>query len=238
MITRLVRSLAQPEAMPPPWSFWTAVNTLLVTVVAWIAGSLLLLTALPDQAQAALLGWLLGGIITTLYIWLTRRDREALRLGPLRARLLVVLLLGVGIAVLLDTLGLMLTREFVFAPELLGLVVSDPGVFGWLVGALFMLIVQPVAEELAFRGVFLPAARARFGGWLGWLLSGVLYGLFHLIVYSAGPANLWYMFVTPLLAGLFFGAVRTHTRSTWAAIAAHVGFGLFALLKVIALPLP
>jgi MFS-type transporter involved in bile tolerance (Atg22 family) len=62
-----------------------------------------------------------------------------------------------------------------------------------------------------------------------------VYGLFHAFVYTS-TNNTWHLFIAPFLIGLFMSAVRAYTRSTRAAIVAHVGFGLFALLKLLAVP--
>jgi membrane protease YdiL (CAAX protease family) len=157
--------------------------------------------------------------------------------GPVHARLFLPLLFGIGVAVLIDVLVLGFSRQFFPAPELLSLLYADAGPVGWLTAALFMVAIQPVAEELVFRGMLFPTVRALFGGWLGWLLSGFVYALFHLLIYTSGPTDIGFTLVTPLLAGLFISAVRANTRSTWAATAAHMGFGIFALLKILAIPL-
>ncbi len=211
---------------------------MVVAIIAFIAGSILTLTLLEGNSLAPLLAWSVGGLVTTVYVWLSRRhQRTALRLGPANARLFIVLLFAVGMAIVIDTLILALSQQFFPAPELVSLLFTDPGVAGWLMAALFMIVIQPVAEELVFRGVVFPTARSLFGGWLGWLLNGLVYAVFHLILYTSGPATLWFTLVTPLLAGLFIGGVRAYTRSTGAAIVAHMGFGIFAIIKLLALPL-
>jgi membrane protease YdiL (CAAX protease family) len=232
MISRIIRSIANPEAAAPPWSLGTAIVTVLVAVVAFIAGTFFTLNLLGANPIAPILGWSLGGVVTTVYVWLSRRgQREALRLGPANARLFITLLFGLGIAMLIDVVMLGISRSYPLAPELLSLLYTDAGVVGWIVAALFMIAIQPAAEELVFRGVLFPTLRSAFGGSLGWLLSALAYAGFHLLIYTSNPGDVWFTLVTPLLAGLFIGGVRAHTRSTWAAIAAHMGFGIFALLK-------
>jgi membrane protease YdiL (CAAX protease family) len=100
------------------------------------------------------------------------------------------------------------------------------------------VVAQPVAEELVFRGIALPALRQGFGAWMGLVLCSLAYGLFHQLAYSS-PTNdatlVWYGLALPLLAGLFISGVRVYTGSTRAAIAAHMAFGLFAVLKALTL---
>ena len=238
MISRIIRSIRIVEADPVPWSVRAALVTVLVAAVAFIAGTLFVVNLVGQGPLIPLLSWSVGGLVTTVYVWLSRRDhRAALRLGAMNARLFIPLLFGVGMAIVIDTLILALSQQFLPAPELLNLLFFNPGPAGWLVAALFMVVIQPIAEELVFRGVVFPTARSRLGGVVGWLFSAVLYASFHLFFYASDLADGWFTFVTPLLVGLFLGGVRANTRSTGAAIAAHMGFGIFALIKLIAIPI-
>jgi membrane protease YdiL (CAAX protease family) len=233
----VLRSLAVPEADVPPWSPGTALLMPLILLLAQIAGAVALLSLLAGEAQVApLLGWILGSLIAAAYLWSAlRQNRAALRLGPTKARLPLVLLFAFGMAVLIDLIDLGVTGSFLPAPELAGLVGANAGLAGALAAALLMLLAQPVADELAFRGVFFPMARQRLGGWGGLLTVALLYGLFHMIIYTSDPGvHLWHTLGTPALSGLVISGVRAHTRSTRAAIVAHVGFGIFALIKLLA----
>jgi membrane protease YdiL (CAAX protease family) len=238
MIRRFLRSLANPEADPPAWSLGFGVMTIVLALAATILGSLIVVNLLGDTPVAWLAGWTLGSVVTASFVWSsTRRNRETLRSGPTNARLFLVLLFSVGLALLIDTVVLAITREFYPAPELLNLLFVTPGIGDWLLAALFMLVAQPIAEELVFRGVFFPAARHALGGWGGLLASALAYAMFHLLAYTSAPSvNIWHTFVTPLLIGLVIGAMRANTRSTRVAILAHMGFNLFALLKLLIVP--
>jgi membrane protease YdiL (CAAX protease family) len=46
---------------------------------------------------------------------------------------------------------------------------------------------------------------------------------------------MWYGLLSPLIAGLVYGAVRLYTQSTRAALLVHAAFGLFALVKLLTL---
>jgi membrane protease YdiL (CAAX protease family) len=236
MIARILRSLANAESDIPPWSLLTALTLPVLVLIALILGSVIILSLLGTESYAPLIGWIVGSGIATAYIYAAfRRDHTALRLGPTNARLFIVLLFAIGMAVLIDLIDLGITGQFLPVPELLSLVGANAGLAGWLAALLLMLVTQPLAEELAFRGIFYPSVRRLLGGWGGLLVCALGYGLFHLIAYTSAPdVHLWHTFVTPVLSGLVISGVRANTRSTRAAIIAHVGFGIFALLKLLA----
>jgi membrane protease YdiL (CAAX protease family) len=178
---------------------------------------------------------MVGSGVAVVYTWSAFRNaRSALRLGPTGTRLFIILLFALGMAMVIDLIDLGITGVFEPVPELLSVMTSDRSIVVWVTAVLWMLIAQPAAEELIFRGVLFPSLRQLFGGWGGLLANALLYGLFHLIAYTAEPGHLWHTFATPLLIGLVIVGVRASTHSTRAALVAHVGFGIFALLKLLA----
>lgn len=237
MIARTLRSLSNPEAETPPWGLFTAVGIPVFLLVALILGSVMILSLLGTSGFASLLGWIVGSAVAAAYIYATfRRDQAALRLGPTSVRLFVVLLFAFGMAVLIDLIDVGVTGNFLPAPELMWLVGANAGIAGWLAALLLMLVTQPVAEELAFRGVLYPSMRHLLGGWPGLLVCALAYGLLHLLAYPPPvETHLWHTFITPALNGLVISGVRANTRSTRAAIVAHIGFGIFALIKLLAI---
>lgn len=87
----------------------------------------------------------------------------------------------------------------------------------------FMLILSvailvPIAEELLFRGVLLGELRRLMPSWVGVVVVGVLFGIFHgnLIqgVYAAG-------------IGIILGLVYVWTDSIWSSILMHIVFNFF-----------
>ena len=108
----------------------------------------------------------------------------------------------------------------------------------WLLAFILMVIAEPIAEELVFQGILLPALRNSLGAWGGYIVSAALFGLFHLMVYSSPNSDivtLWYGLFLPFFAGLVFAAVRLYTGSTRAAVITHAAFGLFALVNLLTL---
>jgi membrane protease YdiL (CAAX protease family) len=143
--------------------------------------------------------------------------------------------------VALDLLGLAVTREFLPVPELLRLNPNALGVIQWGFAIAFMVLVQPIAEGLIFRGILLPSVRVRLSGWSGVWVAAAISGAFHFLIYppnynsTSAITPIWYGLLVPLIQALLFGAVRAASKSTRAAIAAQIAFGLFAIVKLVTL---
>ena len=80
----------------------------------------------------------------------------------------------------------------------------------------------PLAEELLYRGVVYRRMRAVFGVRAAIVLSAVLFGLMH--------ANL-VQFLYAGLLGLLLAYLTERTGSLWAAVAAHIGANLLAVIR-------
>ncbi|GIL08608.1 MAG: hypothetical protein BroJett033_1190 [Chloroflexota bacterium] len=237
MFAALLRRLARPEP-PPPWGLFAAVNAALVGLIAIVAGSFIGLSVFGDQPAALLTGWTIGSLVTVIFVAVACRqpaERAALRLEAGDSRLYLVLLFSLGMAVVFDLVIMALSGGFLPTPELLDLYVQPDSALAWVIAAALLLAAQPIAEELVFRGMLFPAARARFGPWAALLLTAALYAAFHFIAYARPGLPLAHALAAPLLAGLLLTGVRAYTGSTRAAIIAHAAFGLFALLKLLAL---
>lgn len=233
MLRTLFTRVRQPEA-PPPWTSFSALQTVIVSYMTVIVGTVLAVMVFGQQRFSLLLGWTLAGALTLVFVWFTRRspqERAALRLGPTNnTSLLLVALLCLGIAMALDVL-----RRYQPVPELMNFT-RTPG--EWLFAGLFMLMVQPIAEEVVFRGVMYPALRVTLGAWTGVLATILAHALFHFLAYSSADMNIdaiWLTLALPYIDALVLTLVRAYTGSTRAAIVGHMAFGLFAMVKVITL---
>lgn len=236
----LFKRIGQLEAAPP-WGFFAAVNTAFVPLVTLIAGTLISVSLLSSQLIAILLAWIIGAALTIAFVWVTRRtpqERAALRLDAGRSRLWIVLLFGLGVGILIDVIMLGITGAFLPEPELLGVYQERSNPLAWLLAIIFVILLQPVGEELVFRAVFFPVARQVIGGWGGLIVTTMVFALFHYIAYphsAQGFTGVAYGLIAPLLAGLVFSGVRAYSGSTRAAIVAHIGLNLFALMKLLVL---
>jgi len=162
-------------------------------------------------------------------------------MSPLQLTLFLMLI-GVGLAMALDVITGRATGLFLPVPELLRpyqdfvLYQLPPSLSTWILAVLFLVVLQPIAEELVFRGIVQSSLRESVGSWPGYLIAAGLSGAFHLMAYAAPPGDFaatWYGLVSPFLAALIFGAVRIYTGSTRAAIITHIAFGVFAVVKLL-----
>lgn len=239
----MLKKLSRPEPQPP-WSFPGALAAIVAMFAALVIGTTVAQTLLGDSPAALLTGWSIGMVLTVLFVLATRRrtpeGERALGIGPTRSRLPIVLLFGLGMAIALDLLSQAVTGEFNLASsELLALSAEGTTVFGWIIAFLFMGLLQPVGEELVFRGMLYPAVRHVLGTWSTLLMVAGFHAAFHFAAYTPVADDrtifIWYGFVLPLLDALVITGVRAYTGSTRAAIVAHAGIGLFAVLKVLIL---
>jgi membrane protease YdiL (CAAX protease family) len=231
---------------PPLWSFSSALVAVVVAIVTALVGLTVAIVWTGDQDYTQLAGLTVGGILTIFFVWQTRRRHsDALRLGSSPTPILFVMFVSFGCALALDLLGLAITREFLPTPELLRLNPNALGAAQWILIVLFMVVVQPIAEGLVFRGVLLPSVRALISGWGGVWITAAFSGAYHYLLYppnynsyytiTSTIAPLWYGLVVPIISAILFGAVRASSKSTRAAIAAQIAFGLFAVVKLLTL---
>lgn len=250
-MSRFLKRLATLEA-PPPWGIGTVITSLLAAIAAIVVGTTLAFMLFGTTALATIAGWAVGMLIIIAFVIISRSrpdEREALGLGATESALPIVLLLSLGVAITLDLVGLAVTGVASPVTELLIFFGGAPGTgvtipfaadaFAWIVAIMLLVLFQPLAEELMFRGLIYPALRTGLGAWVGFFATAILYAAFHLFTYTTTPQSnfpfTWYVLLLPLLNGLYLTAVRAYTRSTRAAIVAHVGLGIFAILRALVL---
>lgn len=236
----MLNKLSQPEPAPP-WSFFAALGTFVGTFALLVIGTTIAQIVIGDSPTSIMTGWSIGMILTILLIGTmfgrTDAQVDALRISTTPRNLPLILLLGFGVAVMFDLISWVVVGDQTLASaELLSFTRSAVDVGGWLLALLFMVLLQPVAEELVFRGVMFPALRASLGAWTGLLFCAGFHAVFHFVAYAPTPDNqrvlFWYGLLLPFLDGLFISGVRATTGNTRAAMVAHAALGLFAVLKV------
>ncbi|SDJ44087.1 CPBP family intramembrane glutamic endopeptidase [Nonomuraea jiangxiensis] len=165
------------------------------------------------------LGILFSVIALLLYGWVVRRTEhrpatEVARKGSAsaitRGALLGVALFG---AVILNLFFLGFYQ------------VNGPGSLMPAVGLFGFMAVVAVTEELIFRGVLFRILEERLGTWISMVLTGVLFGLSHLL---NPDASLWGAIAIMLEAGGMFAAAYAATRSLWVPIGVHFGWNFAA----------
>ena len=99
-----------------------------------------------------------------------------------------------------------------------------------------MTLLIGLFEETLFRGVVLNGLRTRMSPGLAILVSGVLFGVFHVVNALVGQdiALTAIQIVSATGLGLFFGAITVQARSVWPAILLHAIWDAFALSMALA----
>ncbi|MEU6073859.1 CPBP family intramembrane glutamic endopeptidase [Micromonospora sp. NPDC047074] len=100
----------------------------------------------------------------------------------------------------------------------MGSVTGAVGLFGFMAAA-------AVTEELLYRGLLFRLVEERLGTWLSLLLSGVLFGLMHLL---NKDASLWGATAIAIQAGFMLAACYAATRNLWVPIGLHFAWNFAA----------
>ncbi len=240
-LATLQARLARPEPAPA-WSL-TAGLGLLMAYFAVRVAALALVSVVVDAGAAArgalspltvnLAGIVTGLLTLGLVLLLARRyapraPLEALRLRRWPGTLSVLMILALATAILIDFLPLIVQR-ISLPVSLQGMAAA--GLPDWLVAALHVVIIAPLAEMALIQGVLYPALATWRGNRMAILLCAVIYAVIQ--VFDT-PADLL-LGITALLSGAFLAGVRAHEQSTRAAVIAAAMFGLFALFKALRL---
>ncbi len=224
---------ARPVA---PWSLPRALLATLSLLAALALGALLALLLTDGAPPAALAGWSAGAALVLLALRARfRRSGAALPLQPGGTPVALALLTGVAAALFLDTLALAPGGSGLPTPELAALVIRPATPVGWPLAALYLLLLQPLAEGLVFRGLLQPALQARASRRAALLLTALAWALFHLLAYTGAPgsADPATLFLSRLALGLLLGILRARNVSARASIVAHTGINLFFLLRLL-----
>lgn len=96
--------------------------------------------------------------------------------------------------------------------------------------SIFVVILGPLAEELAFRGFLMPLLVRSFGPAIGIVATGLLFGGLHGYEYSWS----WRHVALIATAGTVFGWVRYKTGSIGASIFMHATYNLTQLAAFLA----
>jgi uncharacterized protein len=103
--------------------------------------------------------------------------------------------------------------------------VSGGGSLAGAAGLVGYMGAAAVTEELLFRGVLFRLIEKRAGTWVAMLLSGLLFGIYHL----ANPdASLWGAVAVAIEAGGMLTAAYIATRKLWVPIGLHFGWNFAA----------
>jgi membrane protease YdiL (CAAX protease family) len=96
--------------------------------------------------------------------------------------------------------------------------------------AIFVVLLGPLCEELAFRGFLMPLLMRSLGPAAGIVGTGALFGCLHAPEYSWS----WRHVLLITVAGSTFGWVRYRTGSTAASTFMHASYNLTQLAAFLA----
>jgi len=232
--------------VPPPaapversWPFWNyqdlffflslCVPALLMSVVVVRGLSLLVRTSRPFQGLLAQLIWYVL-VFWALYLLLRLRYGQPFwrSLGwkfPVRGAL-PSMFAGPLLAIAIGYLGYLLRTPEIQLP-FQQMFTDRPTI---VLFAIFVVILGPLCEELAFRGFLMPLLTRSLGVAAGILATGLLFGLMHAPEYGWH----WQHVVLIGTAGSVFGWVRYATGSTAAAAFMHSTYNLMQFSAFVA----
>lgn len=228
------------ERLRPPWAPWEAIPVAVAAIaastlvsVALVAGfgsaggPALLLSAMAFQVALAVftVSWVgvrYRGWVPALGLGARRPDREV----PLGA--LLGGALWAGLNFLIAPVVVLVWRAVI------GRLPSSPNQLPGVdfapveiaIGAVLLVVITPIGEELFYRGLLFGSLWPRVGtGWAA-VISAALFGASH---FAGGAVLVPILFVFGLLQALVF----RWRRSLVAPIVAHGAFNLIALVQIV-----
>ena len=247
-LRKAIKAAPRPPAGPRTdgvvaWTLADMAAVLAIIAVATLAKSAILglpaVGLMPAAAKAAVRAFVLAAYYAGQlagFAFLARRHASGLReaFGLQRAENAAetpsalgsagwVLLLFLGTETVSIGYGLAMQTMGWEQPARLSSDVSSvfgSGGVGLVLSALLVAVAAPLVEELAFRGVVLPALRPGIGVRGAIAVSSVLYAAFHLSVW---------MFFPTLVLGVALGWLAYSRRSILPAIALHVLYNAAAV---------
>ncbi|MFD6713840.1 CAAX protease [Micromonospora sp. TSRI0369] len=195
------------------------VKQFLAVVAVSLVGSRAVVAAQDNAWLSLILGVATAAAAIMVYGWVVRRTegREVTELARhgAAARLNRGVLIGFAMfAAVIVNIALMGGYHV----HGIGSVSGAVGIFGLMAAA-------AVTEELMFRGLLFRLVEEWLGTWLSLLLTGVLFGLMHML---NPDASLWGATAIAIEAGFMLAAAYAATRNLWVPIGLHFGWNFAA----------
>ncbi|MET7707287.1 CPBP family intramembrane glutamic endopeptidase [Micromonospora sp. NPDC005413] len=189
-----------------------------VAAVAFVGGQAIV--AVEGNAWLTLVIGVLTAVVAVLvYRWVVgrteRREVTELARAGAGARIARGALIGFGMFA-----AVIVNIAFVADYDVngLGSVSGALALFGFMAAA-------AVTEELIFRGVLFRIIEERTGTWIALVLTGVVFGLMHLL---NPDASVWGAICIAVEAGFMLAACYAATRNLWVPIGLHFGWNFAA----------
>jgi sodium transport system permease protein len=208
-----------PALFPRQVLRWFAVMwAILFLSSAWLAGDL----GIRTQVVVNLVGIFLVGSLLMLRRY-RLNPREALALRAPRAAVWAAVLIGAPAAFVVGV-GLAQLGQLIFPiPERLieafGQFLVPEDVPLWQI-VLFLAVLPGICEEIAFRGLLLHGLRRRFGPVMLAVVTGAIFGFFHVELFRLIPTAYLGMVLAAvtLLTGSIFPAMLWHALNNSVAL--------------------
>ncbi|GAB4105482.1 type II CAAX endopeptidase family protein [Micromonospora taraxaci] len=189
-----------------------------VAAVAFVGGQAIAAVE-GNDALTLLLGLSTAVVAVLVYGWVVRRTErrsvtELARSGA-GARITRGLLIGFAMFA-----AVIVNIAFVADYDIDGL-----GSVTGAVALLGFMAAAAVTEELMFRGVLFRIVEERTGTWIALVLTGVVFGLMHLL---NPDASVWGAICIAVEAGFMLAACYAATRNLWVPIGLHFGWNFAA----------
>ena len=195
----------------PPAADHAILHGLIFFGLAWVAGANPALGAWPLPLAAPLIAYvLLIALVPKL-----RATAPRVRAGRIDA-----LALKMTVAVMIISIGVLVAFDRIMHPDVgeyrAFLPVSALG--GVISAGILFALLNPVLEEVIFRGVLFDAVRSQVGLIATVFITAALFGIAHLRGYPPGPIGAALAF----LYGIAMGGLRSLTGGIALPIVAHV----------------
>ncbi|WP_229401688.1 CPBP family intramembrane glutamic endopeptidase [Micromonospora okii] len=192
---------------------------LLAVVAVSLVGSQAVAAVQGNPWLSLVLGMATAVAAVAVYGWVVRRTErrevtEVARAGA-AGRIARGALIGYGMfAAVIVTIAVLGGYHL----DGLGSVTGAVGLFGFMAAA-------AATEELIFRGVLFRVIEERVGTFIALLLTGVVFGLLHLV---NPDATLWGATAIAIEAGFMLAACYAAFRNLWVPIGLHFGWNFAA----------
>jgi membrane protease YdiL (CAAX protease family) len=256
--TGAMRDLRGMKGRPPArWSFWEGLGIFLLGNVVvgqlLVAGVILVIIGVDQVSTTGAAGTpelaaTLGADVATvvvIWIWLSRRWRDwvtVLGFGDKATRVKDVLIgiamgpvvyAGVALiaAIVLSAVLGAISGHDATTPDQID--VGSLSSAGKLLTIVVAVLVAPITEELAFRGVIFRSLRDRRGFWLGAIVSSLMFGLVHFV--PAPWQDTVLLQVTMVFTGFALALIYEWRGNLLVCILTHMSFNAIGVTLILAI---
>lgn len=198
---------------------------LLIIGVSYFGYSFIAMFHIQNDMLRNGLGTILLGLPAGMYLLFQEKpNKEKVRFRFLSWKA-ILLLLVITIALEIVTIEVNVATSLIFSSYTTDLISSDVSGGSFWVSLICMAVLPAVFEELSFRGVFFQEYRSAYGAWAGALLSGFLFGIYHMNMRQ---------FVFAFLCGVFFALLVEAANSIAASMFLHFMMNAISCIAIYA----